>query len=114
MRAEAGYSQRIGRVFSAFDVLVTPTIAKPPVRADEWEGLGALRTFMGMAQAYPYTGIWNFTGQPVAAVPAGLGDDGLPRSVQLVGRPNDEATILGLAAQLEAERAWADRRPPLA
>ena len=114
MSAEAAHSERIGRLFADFDVLVTPTIAKPPVRADEWEGLGALRTFMGLAQAYPFTGIWNFTGQPAAAVPAGFSADGLPRSVQLIGRPDDEATLLSLAAQLEAERPWADRRPPVA
>jgi amidase len=33
--------------------------------------------------------------------------------VQLVGRPNDEGTLLSLAAQIEAERPWAHRRPPL-
>jgi amidase len=33
--------------------------------------------------------------------------------VQLVGRPDDEATLLSLAAQIEAERPWADRRPPV-
>jgi amidase len=33
--------------------------------------------------------------------------------VQLVGRPNDEPTLLSLAAQVEAERPWADRRPPV-
>jgi amidase len=60
----------------------------------------------------PYNGVWNVTGQPAAAVPAGLGADGLPRAVQVVGRPGEEATLLSLAAQLEAERPWAQRRPP--
>ena len=46
-------------------------------------------------------------------VPAGLGSDGLPLSVQLVGRPNAEATLYALAAQLEAARPWADRRPAI-
>ncbi|MFN2616360.1 MAG: amidase [Thermoleophilaceae bacterium] len=114
MRNEAGYVERIGRLFDDFDVLLMPATAKPPVRADEWEGLGAVRTFMGLAQAYPYTGIWNLTGQPAATVPAGFTDDGLPLGAQLVVRPNDEATLLSLAAQLEAERPWDDRRPPVA
>jgi Asp-tRNA(Asn)/Glu-tRNA(Gln) amidotransferase A subunit family amidase len=30
-----------------------------------------------------------------------------------VSRPNDEATLLSLAAQIEAESAWPDRRPPI-
>jgi amidase len=46
-------------------------------------------------------------------VPAGFTDDGLPLAVQLVGRPRDEATLLALAAQIEAARPWADRRPPV-
>ena len=61
----------------------------------------------------PYNGIWNVTGQPAAAVPAGLSAEGMPRSVQLVGRPQDEATLLSLAGQLEAERSWPELRPPL-
>jgi amidase len=47
-------------------------------------------------------------------VPAGFGDDGLPLAVQLVGRPDDEPTILAVSAQLEQARPWADRRPEIA
>jgi len=46
-------------------------------------------------------------------MPAGWTAAGVPLSVQLVGRMNDEDTLLSLAAQLEAERPWADRRPPV-
>ena len=46
------------------------------------------------------------TGNPAAAVPCGLGPDGLPLSVQLVGRLDDEPTLLSLSAQLEAARPW--------
>ena len=45
----------------------------------------------------------------LAVVPAA---SGLPLSVTLVGRPGDESTLLSLAGQIEAERPWADRRPP--
>jgi amidase len=105
---------RVFRVFDQHDVLITPTIAKPPVKVGQWEGVTALRAFNSMARAYPFTAPWNALGNPAAAVPAGFTPDGLPLSVQLIGRPNDEGTLLSLAAQIEAERPWADARPPLA
>jgi amidase len=111
--AEAAHAERINRLFERYDVLLTPVMARPPVAVGRWEGLGPLRTLIGMGLVYPFTSAWNATGQPAAAVPAGFSGDGLPLSVQLVGRPNDEGTLISLAAQLEAERPWADRRPPL-
>ena len=82
-----------------------------PVQTGRWEGRGALWTINGAGRFIPYTVPWNFTGQPAAAVPAGLSAAGLPLAVQLVGRPDDEDTILSLAAQLEA-RAAMGRPPP--
>jgi amidase len=113
LAAEAAHAARINALFDDHDVLLTAVTARPPVEVGRWEGLGALRTLLGMAPIYPFTGVWNTIGQPAAAVPAGLTVDGLPLSVQLVGRPNAEPTIVSLAAQLEAERPWAERRPPL-
>jgi amidase len=105
------HSARIGRLFAEHDVLLTPMLAKPPVEVGHWEGRGALWTLLGSAAFTPYTSPWNATGQPAAAVPAGISSDGLPIGVQLVGRPGDEATLLSLSAQLEAERPWADDLP---
>jgi len=108
-------AERINRIFTDFDVLVTPTTGKPPVRAAEWEGMSAMRTLLGNADAYPYTGIWNHTGQPSCSVPApNVSDRGLPLGVQLIGRPDSEETLLSLAAQLESDVGWTERRPPLA
>jgi amidase len=109
---EAADAARVGRLFEDHDVVLMPVAAKPPVGATEWEGLGGLRTVVGMSRVYPYCIPWNHTGQPAASVPAGFSDDGLPVGMQLVGRPNDEGTLLSLAAQIEAERPWADREPP--
>ena len=105
--------RRMSPFFERHDVLLLPAAARPPVRAGEWEGLGALRTFAGEALAYPFTAEWNLTGQPSLALPGGASDDGLPIGVQLVGRHGQEATLLTLAAQLEAELGWPDRRPSL-
>jgi amidase len=95
------------------DLLLTPATAQLPVEIGRWRGQGALRTINGMSNVYPYAAAWNYTGQPAATIPAGFTDGGLPRSVMLTARPNDEATLISLAAQLEAERPWAERRPSL-
>jgi len=110
---EAANARAIATVFEHADVLMTPMFTKRPVPIGTWEGYGALRTFDGYARWVPYTAAFNHTGQPAASVPAGFTDDGFPLAVQLVGRPGDEATLLSLAAQIEAERPWADRTPPL-
>jgi amidase len=112
-RREAELRARLAKTFDSFDVLLTPQLAAPPVEAGKWEGVGALRTFLGIANWTPCTAVWNITGQPAAAVPAGFTDDGLPLSVQLVGRQNDEHTVIALSAQIERERPWADKRPEL-
>jgi amidase len=104
---------RINRIFEDADVLVTPVTSEPPIEIGRWEGRGAVWTINGNAKVIPWPSIWNQTGQPAAAVPAGLDANGLPRSVMLVGRPNDEHTILSLAAQLEAESGWPQWRPPI-
>ncbi len=114
MRDEAAHAERVNRLFADHDVLMTPITTRTQVRAAEWEGMGAFRTLIGMLRVYPFTVPWNATGQPAASVPAGFTDDGLPLAVQLVGKPGDEGTLLSLAAQIEAERPWADRRPPVA
>ena len=88
--------------------------AKPTVDAARWAGYGGLRALLSLISVYPYAVAWNMTGQPAASVPAGTARDGRPIAVQLVGRPNDEATLLSLAAQIQAERRWPELRPPLA
>jgi amidase len=106
-------TDKTGPYFERYEVLVTPTTACPPVAAGQWEGRSALTTLLGMVAAYPFTAHWNLTGQPSMSVPVGMSDDGLPLGVQLVGRQGSEATLIGLAAQLEAEYGWPERRPPV-
>ena len=78
-----------------------------------WEGQGATRTVLGMSRFYPYCVPWNHLGNPAMSVPAGFDAGGMPLAVQIIGRTGDEATLLSLAAQMEAERPWADKRPPI-
>jgi amidase len=104
---------KIQGFFRDFDALLTPATAQPPFEVGKLLGKGALNTMNAMANVYPYGFRWNYTGQPAATIPAGFTDGGLPRSVMLVARPNREDMIVSLAAQLEAERPWADRRPSI-
>jgi amidase len=100
------------RVFSRFDVLLTPTIAARPPAVPV---LGREPAPVALLRALPmiaYTAIWNVTGHPAASLPAGTGDDGLPLAVQLVGRRHDEATLFALSAQVESVRPWGDVWPP--
>jgi amidase len=112
LAGEAELVRKVNRVLEDHDVLLTPATAQPPPRIGQLQGRGALWTLNNVVGWVPYNGIWNVTGQPAASVPAGFGADGLPRAVQIVGRPSDEATLLSLAGQLEAERPWAEQRPP--
>jgi amidase len=107
------HAKRINRIFEDHDVLLLPVIGEPPVPVEKWSSRGGQWTLAGMTRRTGFGPPWNYLGNPAAAVPAGFTDDGLPLSVQLVGRPNDEATLLSLAAQLEAERPWAGRHPPV-
>jgi amidase len=106
-------SERIQSIFDDVDVVVTPGTAAGPSRVGAYQHRGAVSTLLLVAQKVPYFPVWNMTGQPAASVPWGLDGDGLPFSVQLVGRPYDEATLLSLSAQIEAARPWAHRRPPV-
>ena len=112
-RSAAEHAARINALFRDHDVLLTPTLAHTPARAAKWEGIGATRALLEMAQAYPFNGIWNLTGQPALSIPGPPARDGMPLGAQLVGPPDGEARLLSLGAQLEAELGWPERRPTL-
>jgi amidase len=111
-RDEATHAARLNELFGEHDLLLTPISTRPPVGATEWEGLGAVRTMIGMARTYPFTGIWNMTGQPAISVPAPPAE-GLPIGAQLIGPPDSEPLLLSVAGQLEQELRWPERRPSL-
>jgi amidase len=111
--AEDKLRERIWSSLGGADLLLTPTTSTTGYAAGRWEGKGAFVTLNGIAGHLPYNAIFNTTGQPAAAIPSGLSSGGLPLSVQLVGPQGADQLILSVAAQLEAARPWADRRPPV-
>jgi amidase len=112
LRHEPRIRSRINTVMDDVDLLLTPTVAKTAPGTDLSTGHGAFRTFNDAPPWVAYSAVWNYTGQPAAAVPAGFDEDGLPLSIQLIAKPDDERTLIALAAQLERATP-SPRRPPL-
>lgn len=114
MRAgESDVTARVNAIFDDVDVVITPGTAIGPSRVGAYQRRGAISTLALVAARTPFQAMFNVTGQPAAVVPWALDGDGIPTSVQLVGRPFDEATLLSLGAQIETARPWAQRRPPI-
>lgn len=118
--------------FSRYDLLVTPTLAYPPVRLGELAlkpierfalaalraipAGAALRAILGQLaetslERTPNTQLFNQTGQPAISLPLHQTADGLPVGVQLAARYAEDALLVRVAAQLEEARPWKDRVP---
>ncbi len=105
--AEPALRRRTGRIFERYDVVLTPTTAKPPPRIGALEGRGYWATSSTASATCPFAFAWNVLGWPGVSIPAGLTAGGLPIGGQLLGREHDEVTLLSLAAQAEtAAGGW--------
>ncbi len=124
----------VGRFFEQYDVLLTPTLAQPPVPIGALQpsfGERALLKLVGRLNAgwllnalniikplaaqtfdfVPYSPLFNVTGQPAMSVPLYWNEAGLPVGMQFVGRFGDEAMLFRLGGQLERAQPWSDRAP---
>ncbi len=110
-RKRPATTARILALWDRFDVLLTPGLASTAIAAEGGYGKTAPVAFNMAARFTPWTPVFNITGQPAVTLPAGLGTDGLPLSVQLVGRIGAEDTLYSLAGQIEGARPWAGQRP---
>ncbi len=110
-------SRTIGRYFQDIDVLLSPTSGQPPPRHgvvnQNAPGIGGLTWTRQTFQFFPFTPLFNATGQPAISLPLHWSKEGLPMGSQFVGRFADESTLLRLAAQIEQAAPWAERRPAL-
>ncbi|BAZ24513.1 amidase [Kalymmatonema gypsitolerans NIES-4073] len=106
-------ARQIVAFFDTVDVLVLPVYLHSPIRVGEWANLSPEETFQNIIRWVAPCPAANATGQPAIALPVGFDELGLPISVQLVGRPAAETTLISLAAQLEAAKPWIHHRPAL-
>ncbi len=101
------------RALAAYDVVLTPTLAQPPLRIGEIrDDADPARDFENQKAFTPYTSAWNVTGMPAVSLPLHRTAEGLPVGVMLAGRPGEDHRLLALAAQVEQVAPWSDRRPP--
>ncbi len=117
--ARTALFRRIQSLLERYDFLVMPTNARTALDVTHdaanddvmIDGVKCGITRQGWTSyQYPF----NLTGHPALAVPSGFGADGLPTSIQIVGRWGCETDVLRLGALLEAARPWAQHRPPTA
>jgi amidase len=113
LERRAHTSARIMGLWNDVDVVMTPGLATTAIAAEGGYGKPAPVAVDKAGRFTPFTALFNLTGQPGISIPAGLGDDGLPLSVQLVGRHGAEDMLYSLAGQIEQARPWADQRPPI-
>jgi amidase len=129
-------ARQIGQFFEKYDVLLTPTLAMPPVVTGELQPKGIRAVAMKLLgrlnagelinrlsgidvlaqhvfEFMPYTPLFNVTGQPAMSVPLYWNDAGLPIGMHFVSRYGDEATLFRLAGQLEKAKPWSERIPPI-
>jgi amidase/6-aminohexanoate-cyclic-dimer hydrolase len=108
-------SRGLAGFFETCDVFLCPTLCSPPLRIGEINSMSddlshiapILRRYM------PATSMFNMSGQPAMSVPLAWNAAGLPLGMMFASRFGDEATLFRLAAQLEQERPWRHKLPPL-
>ena len=132
------FARRLARFHQRYDMLLTPTLAHPPIRHGRGDPTAAEKAALDLLdrtrllgllarlglldgtvdkiardslQYVPFTQLANLTGTPAMSVPLHWTADGLPLGVQFVARIGDEGRLLQLARQLEEARPWFDRLP---
>jgi len=110
---EAGLHEAMAKFFADFDVVLQPGWTGRQPRIGRFHGAGASHTLGVVSMGITFYPVWNLLGYPVAALPAGFDEAGLPIGVQLGGPAGSEKRLLSLAGQYERAHPWASRRPSI-
>lgn len=105
LRMRTRLIDRTNEVFKSIDVALTSSSLDPPCLLEDTETVA--RTYPRQSRQ-PF----NVTGQPALAMPSGFTPDGLPLSLQLIGRPFEEPMVYRVAAAYEAATGWTQKLPP--
>lgn len=110
-----GIARMVLATFAPYDVVLSPALAELPLPIGAlhagWDE--PLQAIERAERFMPFSPVANLCGNPAISLPTHeIG--GLPVGVQAIGRPCEEHVLLQLAAQLEAELRWDERRSPVA
>ena len=106
-------ARAVAELLERCDVWLTPTLSRPAIPLGAFDAEAADAVSAPYMAFSPYTRVANMTGCPAMSVPLHWTPEGLPVGAHFMGRMWDEATLIGLAAQLEQAAPWRDRRPPV-
>ena len=109
IRAEC--SGLIMRVFEQIDVLACPSTIAPPHPVTPDTSYGPMDDRRGTA-FQRYTAPYDFNGMPTLSVPCGLTGEGLPLSLQFVGKHLDEVLLCRIGHAYEGATDWHLMHPP--
>ena len=99
--------------FEDIDVYLSPVMGTPIPEIGHIDpvNLEPREVNRRQGRVFPFTPPFNFTGQPSMSLPLEVDSQGLPIGMMFTAKYADEATLFRLAAQLEKEAPWKDRRP---
>lgn len=107
------YRARVDRFLEKYDLLLTPALAVTAFEVGSPPKVIAGQPVPNVRASWPFFRLFNVTGHPAAVVPCGFSVEGLPFGLQIVGRMQDEETVLAASAAFEEAHPWADKRPPV-
>jgi amidase len=108
-------SRGLADFFESFDVFLCPTLCSPPLKIGELNTMSEdLSHIAPILRRYmPATAMFNMSGQPAMSVPLAWNKAGLPLGMMFSAKLGDEGILFRLASQLEQERPWKDKLPPV-
>lgn len=112
MLAIAEARSALAKFFTSADVILSPVLDRPPLRIGELGPAAGFDHIMDLMFEYvSYTPLHNLTGHPALSLPLFPAPDGVPIGSMFAASHGGEATLIGLAYQLEEALPWRDRWP---